>query len=278
MPQQQHLHAERIVSAGRRGSSRPIVVETSLGTRLVKLRGAGQGTGPLVAEIIVAELAEALGLNVPPRSLITLSPGIPTADWDQELADLLRFSTGMNLGFDYLPGAREVTSDEARAIPVDTRIAVLWLDRFVMNHDRTVRNPHILYWSETYWFIDHGASLGFQYRWSEVTEDSPRGKWVTHEEHVFDKYVTTEDLARADAALAMQLTRTVLENAVRAVPDDFIVPLINGDVDRVERRRAAYVAYLWKRLRGPRSFLNTAELRAAPTRGKPPSWLTGKRS
>jgi hypothetical protein len=47
------LSAERISAAGRRGSSRPLIVETDAGARIVKLRGAAQGTGPLVAEIIV---------------------------------------------------------------------------------------------------------------------------------------------------------------------------------------------------------------------------------
>jgi hypothetical protein len=73
------LIAERITAGGRRGSSRPLVVETRAGVRIVKLRGAAQGTAPLVAEIIVAELAEAIGLAVPPRSLIELPAGIETA-------------------------------------------------------------------------------------------------------------------------------------------------------------------------------------------------------
>jgi hypothetical protein len=47
------------------------------------------------------------------------------------------------------------------------------------------------------------------------------------------------------------LDRTVLESAVDAVPDEYLS--MNG-MD-THRRRAAYVAFLWKRLKEPRPFL-----------------------
>jgi len=78
------LTALRAVEGGRRGSSRPIVVETEKGLYLVKLRGAAQGTGPLVAEIIVAEIAEALGLSVPERGLVQLGAEIDSPERDAE--------------------------------------------------------------------------------------------------------------------------------------------------------------------------------------------------
>lgn len=53
------------------------------------------------------------------------------------------------------------------------------------------------------------------------------------------------------------LSRDALEAAVRAVPDDFLVPLLPSSVpeDALARRRAAYVAFLWKRLKPPSPFL-----------------------
>jgi len=39
------------------------------------------------------------------RALIVLPAEIETANWDDELADLLAASVGVNLGFDFLPGA-----------------------------------------------------------------------------------------------------------------------------------------------------------------------------
>ena len=68
------VRARRIVSSHKRGSSWPVVAETEEGHFLVKLRGAAQGTAPLAAEVIVAELADALGLAVPRRALLHRTP------------------------------------------------------------------------------------------------------------------------------------------------------------------------------------------------------------
>ena len=106
--------ALRAVEGGRRGSSRPIVVETEAGACLVKLRGAAQGTGPLVAEIIVAEIAESLGLSVPARYLVELGADVDVPERDAELRDLMAASVGVNLGFAYLAGARDLDPDEIR--------------------------------------------------------------------------------------------------------------------------------------------------------------------
>ena len=177
--------ALRAVEGGRRGSSRPIVVETEAGACLVKLRGAAQGTGPLVAEIIVAEIAESLGLSVPTRYLVTLGADVDVPERDAELRDLMAASVGVNLGFAYLAGARDLVPTEIQDVSADDRAAILWLDRFVMNPDRTSRNTNLLWWENRLWLIDHGAALGFQYDWSSVSESSTRNQSVEMDPHLF---------------------------------------------------------------------------------------------
>ena len=66
-------------------------------------------------------------------------------------------------------------------------------------------------------------------------------------------------LAHLDEALSALLPRTVLESAVQHVPDEFL-PEASGDA--TFRRRAAYVAFLWKRLKTPRPFV--ASVRQPP--------------
>lgn len=250
------MRAVRILSGQRRGSSRPVVAETAAGPLLVKLRGAAHGTAALAAEIIVAEIAEALGLRVPPRTLVSLDPGIPSDDPDQELReDLLDASHGLNLGFPFLDDAREIRRDEVDAASDDLAVPVLWLDALVMNPDRTPQNPNILVWRGEPWLIDHGASLPFQYRWSAVTEDAPRRDDYPVASHLFGR--RADRLAACDERLAARLPREVLERAVAAVPDDFLRPLLThgADAGKLERRRQAYVAFLWKRLKPPRPFV-----------------------
>ena len=274
----QVLRALRVVSGRRRGSSRPIVVETEAGVRFVKLRGAAQGTGPLVAEIIVGALADAIGLSVPARSLVYLATPIDVTDGDDELDDLLRASVGLNLGFGYLVDARDLTRPELDSISADDRAAILWLDRLVLNPDRTRSNPNLVSSEGRIWLVDYGAALGFQYDWSLVSDETPRAARPEAEPHLFADTVAPSDLALWDEILAARITRDVLEAAVAAVPDTFLTPLLppspQADAEALRRRRAAYVAFLWKRLTTPRSFL----VAGPPTpdsrhRGRRPAWL-----
>jgi len=249
------VRARRIVSSHKRGSSWPIVAETEEGRFLVKLRGAAQGTAALVAEVIVAELADALGMAVPRRALLHLDGDVENADRDQELGDLLRASQGLNLGFRFLEGARVIGIEEAAVSRDDLACPLLWLDALVMNPDRTPANPNVLVAEGRSWLIDHGAALPFQYSWGTVTEDSPRTAAYPLDRHLFA--ARAPRLGEWDARLTGQLTREALDHAIAQVPDDFLAPLLGPapNAERRRRRRAAYHAFLWKRLKSPRPFV-----------------------
>jgi hypothetical protein len=276
----QMVEARRVLSADRRGSSWPALIETTDGPRFTKFRGAGQGTAPLVAEIIVGDIAELLGLNVPARSLVRIPPAIPSLDPDGELAHLIAASEGVNLGFTYLDGAQALTEREIAEISDDDAAAILWLDALVLNPDRTVRNPNLLRWNEQMWLIDHGAALGFQYVWGSVTEETPRRPFTVWEPHVFRDRVA--EVAEWDEVFASRLTREAIEAIVASVPDAFLEPLLpvsDRDLaDALSRRRAAYVAFLWKRLKAPRSF-TVADAPGADERRRraPPEWVRRRR-
>ena len=271
--------ATRALEGGRRGSSRPIVVETEAGPCIVKLRGAAQGTGPLVAEVITGAIADAIGLSVPARMLVSLRANMNVPERDAELRDLMGASVGMNLGFAYLDGSRDFVLTEIDRVGAAERAAIFWLDRFVMNPDRNASNTNLLWYENTLWLIDHGASLGFQYDWSTVTEQSPTRQFVETEPHLFAASLTTNDVTAADEKFVKILTREMLDRAVAEVPDSFLMPLLGKDADLVSvsealrRRRAAYATFLWKRLTGPRTF---ADPRAVPERRPrtgPPEWV-----
>lgn len=263
--------ARRVLSADRRGSSWPVLAETHDGLRFTKLRGAAQGTGPLVAEIIVATIAESLGLRVPRRSLVRFGAKIESADRDGELRELLDASKGTNLGFEYLDGGRVLAASDVGRISHDDAAAIVWLDRFVMNPDRTDRNPNLMWWRNQLWLIDHGASLGFQYTWSAVTEASTGAPLIAYEPHVLRDRVP--DLPEWDTLFAERITRDLIERAVANVPDDFIEPLLpHPSGESLRRRRAAYGAFLWKRLKFPRGWVTSATLPERPQR-RVPAWL-----
>lgn len=258
------LSARRVLSADLRGSSWPVLVDTDEGRRFVKLRGAGQGVAPLVAEMIVGSIAEAIGLRVPERVLVSIEPGIDSDNRRDELRDLLDRSVGLNLGFAYLDGATMFVPDDIARVSSDDAAAILWLDALVMNPDRTARNPNMMWWRDQLWLIDHGAALGFQYSWSDVTEYAPSRPFTPSAPHVLQSRVV--DLDAWDDMLARRLTRETLADAVADVPADFLG-------ENAERRRAAYVAYLWKRLKAPRQFYQAwSEVTIEMPRARP-TWL-----
>jgi hypothetical protein len=128
---------------------------------------------------------------------------------------------------------------------------VRWLDWLVMNPDRRPENPNILVDGPRFWLIDHGAALPFHHDWSLVTEATPLRRELTSP-HLFSAIAS--DVLAWDPLLTALLTRESLAGA--EVPDSFLQPLLppGSTTAMLQRRRAAYQAFLWKRLQGPRDF------------------------
>jgi len=246
----QTFRARRVLRADRGGSSWPVLIETDAGVFHTKLRGAAQAPASLVAEIIVGALADAVGLSVPARVLIDIPSDVPVDDPHQELGELLHRSVGRNLGFQYLADVQGFHPTDVPRVDRELASKIVWLDGLVQNPDRTVKNPNLLWSHGALLLIDHGASLGFQHNWPRVTEQSPRSNGWQVDSHVLRSRAT--ELQLVDAALALRLQRGEVESALDAVPDDF---LGEDGSEATRRRRAAYVAFLWKRLRSPRPFL-----------------------
>src|SRR3954466_13314517 len=129
------VRAQRILSAFRQGSSWPVVVDTGQERLVTKLRGMAHGSAPLVAEIVVGELADVIGLATPARFLVELPAGIASADPHEELIDLLARSAGLNLGFTFLDGYRDLKPPDARHIGPKLAASIIWLDALVQNPD-----------------------------------------------------------------------------------------------------------------------------------------------
>jgi HipA-like protein len=227
-----------------------VLIDTDAGVFHTKLCGAAQAPASLVAEIVVGALADALGLSVPARVLIEIPSDVPVDDPHQELGDLLHRSVGRNLGFQYMSDVRSFHPTDVPRVDRELASKVVWLDGLVQNPDRTVKNPNLLWSHGALWLIDHGASLGFQHDWTRVTERSPRSTGWQIGDHVLRSSAT--QLEVVDAALASRLHRDELELTLDAVPEQF---LGTDGREATRRRRAAYVAFLWKRLQDPRPFI-----------------------
>ena len=226
-----------------------MVAETPGGRFVLKLRGSGAGVPALVAELIVAGLAEQLGLPAPERALVTLDHDFASDDKNDELFDLLTRSVGLNVGLRLLDGARIPRPEELTALDDDFAARVLWLDGLTQNLDRTHANPNILLWRGRPFLIDHGAALSFHYDLARVTEESPREP-ASYRGHVFEERASL--VARVDEEATARLDPSSLERVLLEVPDELLRDAFG---EELTRSRGAYYAFLRKRLRPPRPFL-----------------------
>lgn len=247
--------ATRYVTPLREGGSLPGLVEADDdGLYVLKFRGAGQGPKALIAELVAGEIGRALGLPVPEIVFVDLDPVLGKAETDPEIQDLIRWSAGLNLGIDFLPGALPFNPAAGPAPDPALAAAVVWFDALVTNVDRTARNTNILVWHGRHWLIDHGAALYVHHAWRDPDEHARRPFGAVRN-HVLLPYAGP--LAEADACLAPLLGEELLTAIVAAIPTAWLA----GETafPDVAAQRQAYVRYLLRRLEEPRSFVEEAD-------------------
>ncbi|HET6546770.1 MAG TPA: HipA family kinase [Rhodanobacteraceae bacterium] len=244
--------ATRYVTPLREGGSLPAIIEADDdGMYVLKFRGAGQGARALIAELIAGEIARAAGLAVPEIVLVELDPELARTEPDPEIQHLIRHSAGLNLALDYLPGS--VTFDAVAEKPAgDLASAIVWLDAFVSNVDRTPRNTNLLVWHRRLWLIDHGAALYFHHGdgdWRARSGDA----FAPIADHVLLPFA--DSLGETDASMTARLAPGTISGIVESVPDGW---LDDGAAGVADARRLAYTDYLTSRLSLPHRFIEEA--------------------
>jgi hypothetical protein len=249
------LVGARYVVPLREGGSLPAVVDTEQdGAFVVKFRGAGQGLKALIAETLVAGLADALGLPVPRPALVELDEGFGRSEPDPEIQDLLRGSVGTNFGLAYLSGALAFDpAVDGPNLSASVAADIVWFDAYVTNVDRTARNTNLLVWEDGVWMIDHGAALYMHHRWAGW-EQKIQSAFQQISDHVLLAFAG--DLNAADERLRGRLSEQVIREVVASVPEEWFSS--EPEFSHTGAQREAYVRYLVERLNGPRAWLETA--------------------
>lgn len=213
------VQVTRYVTPLREGGSLPAIAEADDGfLYALKFRGAGQGSKALIAELLGGEIARVLGLRVPEIVFAELDEAFGRTEPDEEIQDLLRASTGLNLALHYLSGA--ITFDPV-INKLDEGLAsrIVWLDCLLTNVDRTVRNTNMLMWHKELWLIDHGASLYFHHTWDNWQEQAVK-PFFQVKDHVLLPWAT--QLEEADDELKSKLTDPVIRAIVELIPDAWL--------------------------------------------------------
>ncbi|GAA3993983.1 hypothetical protein GCM10022408_00110 [Hymenobacter fastidiosus] len=254
IPELRTVEVTRYVTPLREGGSLPALVEADDGFLYVlKFRGAGQGVKALIAELIVGELARALGLRVPELVFGQLDEAFGRTEPDEEIQDLLRASTGRNLALHYLSGA--ITFD-ALVTTIEPYLAsqIVWLDCLTLNVDRTARNTNMLMWHKELWLIDHGAALYVHHAGPDWAQPKSR-PFAQVKDHVLLPQAT--ELASVDAGSRARLTPARIRAIVALVPDEWLPE--EGSNQSAAAQRENYVRFLEHRLATADTFVQEAQ-------------------
>lgn len=244
----------RYITPLREGGSLPAIVEADDEFLYVlKFRGAGQGVKALIAELIGGELARILGFNVPEIVFANIDSAFGRTEPDEEIQDLLKASTGVNLALHYLSGS--VTFDPA-VTTIDPLLAskIVWLDCLLTNMDRTVRNTNMLWWHKELWLIDHGACLYFHHNLQNWQEQAIR-PFTLVKDHVL--LPQAAQLNEVDAAFQSILTNQHIEAVVNSIPDDWLAA--DNAFPSVEEYRVIYSSFLKIRMAHSAVFIKEAQ-------------------
>lgn len=247
------VNVTRYIMPLREGGSLPGLVEADDGFKYaVKFRGNGHGPKALIAELIGGEVARALGLRVPELVFAELDEAFGRTEGDEEVQDLLQGSKGLNIGLHFLSGA--ITFDPVvTTVDADLASRIVWLDAFLTNIDRTVKNTNMLIWRKDLWLIDHGSCLYFHHAWADH-ERHATGPFALIRDHVLLPQATL--LEQADATARQRLTDDVLRSIVALIPDAWLQwPDVQ---ESPEALRTVYSAFLRERLAHSSTFTHAA--------------------
>jgi len=130
---------------------------------VVKFRGKEMDAKAQIAELVTAQLADDLGLQVPQAAVVAVPAGFDAIIYEKDLAAMVKTSPGFNFGSLNLgpgfttwpPGRNPVGSQRDQAADVFA------FDTLIQNPDRRAVNPNLWARSDKLGVYDHEQAFSF---------------------------------------------------------------------------------------------------------------------
>ena len=162
------LTATQFIKPMSTGRNRPLLLgcENATGDRLevvVKFRGREMNEKAQVAELVTAQLADDLGLQVPQAAVVDVPAGFEAVVAERELTKLVKGSPGINfgsvhlgVGFTTWPAGRNPVGAQR-----DHAADIFAFDTVIQNPDRRAANPNLWARSDRLGVYDHEQAFSF---------------------------------------------------------------------------------------------------------------------
>lgn len=252
-PALRKVNVTRYIQPLREGGSLPALAEADDDFKYVlKFKGGGHGVKTLIAELLGGEIARVLGLRVPELVFASLDEAFGRTEGDEEIQDLLRASQGLNLALHFLSGA--VTFDPvAKTVDEELASRIVWLDAFITNVDRTVKNTNMLMWHKELWLIDHGSCFYFHYTWTN-REAKAKDPFAFIKDHVLLPRASA--LEAVDREFRKLLKPEKLRAIIELIPEEWLHWEDNDENPTAIKE--AYYQFLVTRLENSNLFIQEA--------------------
>lgn len=222
----------------REGGSLPALVEASDGFKYVlKFKGSGHKEKSVISEFLGGEIARQLGFKVPELVFLNLDEAFGRTEADEEIQDLLKWSQGTNLGLHFLSGAINYDPNVMK-IDEDLASKIVWLDAFITNVDRTVKNTNMLMWHHELWLIDQGSSFYFHHHVTDI-EKQAKTPFPYIKDHIF--LAKSNQVEKVDNTFKALITDDFIKELTNTIPEEWLV----WDPDKTpEEHRSLYAQFI----------------------------------
>jgi hypothetical protein len=136
---------------------------------------------------------------------------------------------------------------------------VTWFDAFIMNVDRTARNPNMLWWKRQLYLIDHGAAFYFHHHWPDA-DTLARSPFRPIKDHVL--LLAASQMEEASTIAAARLGGTFLAQLAESLPAEWLEP--GDEFAGAADQRAAYARFMETRLAAAPIFVEEARRARTP--------------
>jgi hypothetical protein len=154
------IKVTRFYNEIRSGSSLPLIVGgDDLDRYVVKLNGSGDSVIANAIDWLSIKLGRLLHIPVLEPEFLEIGSSFIENDQDPEIIELVKNSVGLNFGTRYEEGTSLYCENIGCRFDQKLKNEIFLYDLFLLNIDRTAKNPNIIYREHKLWCLDFSSSM-----------------------------------------------------------------------------------------------------------------------